>query len=227
MDKWKDVCRPTSEGGLGLRCMDDTVEAYSYKLWWRFREQNSLWVQQGSSPFGEGCSRLGLSAKELSDGCLEMAREGAPDFARVEDFWSNFGWMEEEIFDMLDEWGVPREVCEEILRVPANSWAKDITCWALTPHGNFTVASAWELIRHRGEKLEVYDLIWGKGINPTISVFLWRLLDNRIPVDAKVQWRRVSLASKWRCCSSSNVETRLHLFLNGEATAAVWKHFER
>ena len=43
--KWKDVCRPTSEGGLGIRCMADTVEACSYKLWWRFREQNSLWAQ--------------------------------------------------------------------------------------------------------------------------------------------------------------------------------------
>lgn len=75
--------------------------------------------------------------------------------------------------------------------------------------------------------MEIYDFIWGRGISPTISIFMWRLVANRIPVDAKVQWRGVSLASKCRCCLVSGSETRLHLFVNGEAANSVWKHFER
>lgn len=63
--------------------------------------------------------------------------------------------------------------------------------------------------------MEVYDFIWDRGIIPTISVFLWRLLANRIPVHAKVQWRGVSHASKCRCCLVSGSETGLHLFVNG------------
>ncbi|XP_047979233.1 uncharacterized protein LOC125221150 [Salvia hispanica] len=165
-----------------------------------------------------------LKDQPISEFC---SMTGTPSFARVEDFWTDTGWNEEVTLDVLDEWGVPREVCEEIMDIPINTGAKDIGRWTLTPHGNFTVASAWELIRNRGEKMEVYEFIWGKGISPTISVFLWRLLANRIPVDAKLQWRGVSLASKCHCCSEPDMETRLHLFVNSEAATGVWNHFAK
>ena len=44
-------------------------------------------------------------------------------------------------------------------------------------------------------------------------------------MDAKIQWRGVSLASKCRCCISPKEETRLHLFVNGEAAIGVWSFF--
>ena len=155
------------------------------------------------------------------------SKPGIPPFARVKEFWTDTGWRGEAILNLLNEWGVPREVSEEIMKIPVDTDAEDIGRWALTPHGNFTVASAWELLRHRGERMEVYEFIWSKDISPTISVFLWRLLANRLPVDAKLQWRGVSLASKCRCCAEPDMETRMHLFVNGEAATGVWKHFSR
>ena len=65
------------------------------------------------------------------------------------------------------------------------------------------------------------ELIWGKCITLSISMFLWRLLANKIPVDMKLQWRGISLASKCRCCDKPEVETRLHLFVNGSAARKV------
>ncbi|KAL0292127.1 UNVERIFIED_CONTAM: hypothetical protein Sradi_7002100 [Sesamum radiatum] len=41
---WKTICQP-GEGGLGIRKLSDVVEAFSLKLWWRFRNQCSLWAQ--------------------------------------------------------------------------------------------------------------------------------------------------------------------------------------
>jgi hypothetical protein len=32
--RWKDCCKPTLEGGIGLRKLDDISEALSHKLWW-------------------------------------------------------------------------------------------------------------------------------------------------------------------------------------------------
>lgn len=43
--KWEKVCLPTGEGGLGIRRLKDTVEAFGVKMWWRFREQESLWAK--------------------------------------------------------------------------------------------------------------------------------------------------------------------------------------
>lgn len=90
--KWKDVYRPTSEGGLGLRSMADTVEAYSYKLWWRFRERKSLWAEymykkywsissalniyrsSRFSPTWRRMFRAGLKCQSLIRWMLETAR---------------------------------------------------------------------------------------------------------------------------------------------------------
>ena len=103
-----------------------------------------------------------------------LSRQGAPDFARVEEFWTDTGWNEATLSNLMDEWGISREVVEEILLIPIDHSARDICRWNLTSNGNFTVASAWELLRHRGEPLGVYNIIWSKGISPTLSVFLWR-----------------------------------------------------
>lgn len=177
--KWKDACRPTSEGGLGIRCLADIVEAYSCKLWWRFREQNSLWAQfmykkywsvssslniYKSSRFSPNWRRMfkvgikcqGLIRWMLGEGKVSFwediwlkdqpisalcSRVGTPPFARVEEFWTESGWKGEDILDLLDEWGVPREVGEEIMGIPINMEAKDNGRWILTPHGNFSVFS--------------------------------------------------------------------------------------
>lgn len=43
--KRQRVCLTTDEGGLGIRSLADSMEAFSIKMWWRFREQESLWAQ--------------------------------------------------------------------------------------------------------------------------------------------------------------------------------------
>ncbi|KAL2498245.1 Uncharacterized protein Adt_23795 [Abeliophyllum distichum] len=43
--RWKDLCLPTEEGGLGFRRLQDLVDTFSLKLWWLFRSQRSLWAQ--------------------------------------------------------------------------------------------------------------------------------------------------------------------------------------
>src|SRR5438270_446748 len=43
--KWASLCLPTDEGGLGLRDIGDISKSYALKLWWRFREKNTLWAK--------------------------------------------------------------------------------------------------------------------------------------------------------------------------------------
>ncbi|XP_042033147.1 uncharacterized protein LOC121779791 isoform X2 [Salvia splendens] len=261
--KWEDVCRPTCEGGLGIRRMADTVEACSFKLWWRFREKSSLWAEYmhkkywsrsaafsiyRSCRFSPTWRRLFKAGSKchhllrwmLGKGNLNFwddvwvknqplsrlsLREEAPEFAWVKDVWRDSEWNEEVLREWLGEQGVPIEWIEDILLTPFDMEEEDKARWTLTPHGNFTLASAWEQVRHRGEEREVFKIIWNKSITPTISVFMWRLLANRLPIDEKLQWRGVAMASKCRCCAIPKSESRLHLFVNGEAAKGVWDHF--
>ncbi|EOY17513.1 Uncharacterized protein TCM_036737 [Theobroma cacao] len=42
---WGKIALPIAEGGLDIRNVEDVCEAFSMKLWWRFRTTNSLWTQ--------------------------------------------------------------------------------------------------------------------------------------------------------------------------------------
>ncbi|VFQ93921.1 unnamed protein product [Cuscuta campestris] len=41
--KWTALCKPTGEGGLGLRSLEDLQKACALKLWWKVINANSLW----------------------------------------------------------------------------------------------------------------------------------------------------------------------------------------
>lgn len=41
---WHNMCLPKDEGGIGIRKMQDIIDTFSIKRWWRFRTQNSLWA---------------------------------------------------------------------------------------------------------------------------------------------------------------------------------------
>ncbi|KAL0433131.1 UNVERIFIED_CONTAM: hypothetical protein Slati_2647400 [Sesamum latifolium] len=42
---WKNACFPVVEGGLGVRSLEDYVQSFSMKLWWRFQHRSSLWLE--------------------------------------------------------------------------------------------------------------------------------------------------------------------------------------
>ncbi|XP_073315708.1 uncharacterized protein [Primulina huaijiensis] len=43
--RWSRACLPVEEGGLGFRRLQDLVDSFSIKLWFRFRQGNSLWAK--------------------------------------------------------------------------------------------------------------------------------------------------------------------------------------
>ncbi|KAI0494214.1 hypothetical protein KFK09_024345 [Dendrobium nobile] len=39
------LCGPLNEGGLGCKNIEDSITAYSFKLWWNLRKNESLWAR--------------------------------------------------------------------------------------------------------------------------------------------------------------------------------------
>lgn len=42
---WPPLCLPVKEGRLGFRQLSDTCEAFNFKLWFKFRQQDYLWAR--------------------------------------------------------------------------------------------------------------------------------------------------------------------------------------
>ncbi|XP_042051501.1 uncharacterized protein LOC121796786 [Salvia splendens] len=116
--------KKTNEGGLGIRSLADSVEAFSLKMWWRFREQDSLWArEQVRWVVGEGNIN----------------------------FWFD-SWVTN--YPLREEEGLPEEVVERILQIPIDNGVRDRGRWKLSRNGEFSTASAWELVRSRAERNE-------------------------------------------------------------------------
>ncbi|XP_042016072.1 uncharacterized protein LOC121764049 [Salvia splendens] len=153
-----------------------------------------------------------------------------PQSQAVVSYWHEHAWDEDMLQSLSFRFGVPPDVIDQIRATPIELGAKDVRRWSLTSHGEFSVTSAWESIRTRLPKKEIFWLIWNQGLTPAISVFIWRLLFGRLPVDEKLQRRGFELASRCQCCRSPSVESLSHvthhlhvLVLAGKITSTHWR----
>ncbi|KAG6478403.1 hypothetical protein ZIOFF_061845 [Zingiber officinale] len=124
-------------------------------------------------------------------------------------------------------WGISGEAgnVEEVVQ----NGARDCIVWKPFLDEKFTLKSAWKGSWKDqqqvgvGQQQVVWRAVWSKLIFPNISVFVWRFLRKRLPVDEVLQRRGVYLASKCYCCDS--VESWDHLFYHGAIALEVWRYF--
>nr|XP_027075967.1 uncharacterized protein LOC113699817 [Coffea arabica] len=83
------------------------------------------------------------------------------------------------------------------------SWEKnDCMVWASSPSGEFSTASAWDLIHQRRTPSLMDDLLWSNVVPLKMSFFAWKVLRNLVPVDINLKRRGIPLASRCSCCLS-------------------------
>ncbi|XP_027171434.1 uncharacterized protein LOC113771000 [Coffea eugenioides] len=103
---------------------------------------------------------------------------------------------------------------------------QDQMVWEGSVSGEFTIVSAVEDLRRKGNTSLVSKYIWSSALPKKMSFFVWRLLRKWIPVDVQLQRKGVFLGSRCPCCSGAR-ETAEHLFVGGPVAAVVWGHFGR
>ncbi|XP_070045035.1 uncharacterized protein [Nicotiana tomentosiformis] len=137
---------------------------------------------------------------------------------RVDDTW------DEQLLVQSFPTDIAQHIKQEVIfGTTENSW--DVPRWMPSPSGNFSVSSAWNILRHRDHVNPDYNKIWTKDLPFKISFFLWILWKGKIPTDNL--WRRSGylVVSKCWCCSQPQEETFQHLFLTSETTTRVWRNF--
>ncbi|KAL2247931.1 UNVERIFIED_CONTAM: putative mitochondrial protein [Sesamum indicum] len=150
---------------------------------------------------------------------LAQLVRGAPDTMEpVCYYWHEGEWNVPKIFRI-----VPPQIAHIICRIPIAAGQRDRIVWTATSNGTFSTASAWEAIRVASPRRQLFTDIWHRSLRPTVSVFLWRLFQDWIPVDERMKRKGFSFASKCQCCEAE--ESISHLFVEGEVVREVWLHF--
>ncbi|XP_042056286.1 uncharacterized protein LOC121800861 [Salvia splendens] len=170
--KWQRVCLPIEEGGVGIRNLADVIEAFSIKMWWRFREQRSLWARYMHQKY---CSksfplvtyrsnRFSLMWRRLfkvGSLCREQVRWvlGNGEIS----FWYDSWVLSTPLVEMCDpgvilaeEVGLPDRVIDKILQITFDGRSRDMGRWKLTGNGDFSLASAGNLVRDRERNENVH-----------------------------------------------------------------------
>lgn len=146
---------------------------------------------------------------------------------RVAEFWQEGQWDINKLLILSAQVGISQQLVEEIIATPIVHDKPDTPRWNLSKSGKFTLASAWETVRSQRPIIPALEDIWHGCITTSMSIFIWRLLSNRIPVDTKLQWRKIELASKCYCCPlQPGIESLQHLFVNGVGASKVWRAFD-
>ncbi|XP_075087590.1 uncharacterized protein LOC142169603 [Nicotiana tabacum] len=171
--KWKNLCLPKEEGGVGFRSLHDVLKALFAKLWWKFRTSKSLWsnfmwnkyckkeipttvqFRQGSHVW-----RKILEAREEVEHKIlwKMNRGSANEVAefRVDDTW------DEQLLAQSFPANIAQHIRQKVIfGTTDDSW--DVPRWMPSPSGNFSVSSAWNILRHRDHVYPYYNKLWTKG----------------------------------------------------------------
>ncbi|KAL0316504.1 UNVERIFIED_CONTAM: hypothetical protein Sradi_5528600 [Sesamum radiatum] len=118
---------------------------------------------------------------------------------------------------------IPMPFAQTFCQIPIAASQGDKIVWTGSSTGDFSTKSAWEAIRQASPRRQLLADVWHHSLRPTISVFLWRLFQDRIPVDARMRQKGFSFPSKCQCCEAE--ETVSRLFIESVAVQGVWQHF--
>ncbi|XP_060177865.1 uncharacterized protein LOC132607803 [Lycium barbarum] len=146
--------------------------------------------------------------------------EGVQD---VKELMLQVGWnigKLQQLFPMDD---IVDHILEELhFHEPKEEW--DRPRWMMTALGKFTVGTAWELLRSKSVKSDVFKNMWTLGVPFKISFFFWRLWKYKIPVGEVV--RRIGVDTEATCyyCDHRQYETVDHLFVTGNIATKVWTY---
>ncbi|PIN01792.1 hypothetical protein CDL12_25699 [Handroanthus impetiginosus] len=202
---WQTHCFPYNEYGFGIRCLTDVIRAFSYSLWARFLKDKYgfHFNEESYTPLASSSltwRRLWAIKETVERQLFWSIGYGAISFWH--DHWCGHTTISKHfnipaptivlVAAYIDDgaWNLGKlhsdlrsEMINVIIEVPITTTNKDIPIWKLLHDGNFNISIAWELVWQRAPPNCLAKAIWLPFIPPTISIFVLRLLHNKIPFE--------------------------------------------
>ncbi|XP_060190742.1 uncharacterized protein LOC132620026 [Lycium barbarum] len=211
LKKNNPILVPWKQGSHVWRKMLQARDLMDHQIWWQLRMGSSLlWFDNWS---GLGPLYFIVPPEFQCNEAIE----------NVSDVVIDGRWHVPAIRNNL-----PEDLAEYILhevKPPAKPGEIDKPWWMLEKNREFSVKSAWEYLRSRGEKKKVYKKIWVKGFPFKIAFLMWRVWHFKIPLDEVVKSWGYHMPSRCFCCVEPKEENVPHIFLRSTTAQATWKYF--
>ncbi|XP_060190593.1 uncharacterized protein LOC132619834 [Lycium barbarum] len=142
-----------------------------------------------------------------------------------DDFVIDEGVQDVKELMLQDGWNIgrlqqlfPMDIVDYILEElhfhePKEEW--DRPRWMMTASGKFTVGTAWELLRSKAVKSDVFKNMWISGVPFKISFFFWRLWKYKIPVGEELLLHKCGLMLKLLLASQHSFNKSGRFFRSG------------
>ncbi|KAF6164473.1 hypothetical protein GIB67_025299 [Kingdonia uniflora] len=131
-------------------------------------------------------------------------------------------------FINVDGWNFPADISLAFLamgidinNIPCNPSVEDIQTWKPDVHCDFSVKNAFECTRKCLDIAWWWRYTWRKCLHPSLSGLAWRLMNQILPTDEKVQRKGIPITSVCVHCGS-NAETEDHIFFECPTTKVMW-----
>ncbi|KAG4935440.1 hypothetical protein JHK82_049743 [Glycine max] len=101
----------------------------------------------------------------------------------------------------------------------------DVWVWKANPSGNYSGQSAYHMLRGEtteGSQNECFEELWKIKIPRKISVFVWRLLRDRLLTRTNLQRRQVQINDLSCPFYKSMEEDSTHLFIHCNKIQPIW-----
>lgn len=117
---------------------------------------------------------------------------------------------------------VVKNITEEILRLNVKSKnGFNVTLRKPNIEGMFTIASAWEAIRLKGENVGLMKWVWNNLTPQKVSMCMWKAHFNHKPFDDRIKDCGVYMASTCNCCLERKQDTLDHVLSLGAVVSMV------
>ncbi|XP_012842530.1 PREDICTED: uncharacterized protein LOC105962752 [Erythranthe guttata] len=245
--KWKTICTPVEDGGLGIRPLNQVMWCLHGKLLWQVMQKKSLWAKFANAKYcdkrrnssGQSTSPLWRSIYSHSDSLAECSKwnVGSGDIR----FWAD-NWVGEVLvgplpsdhtltvataMQHLSEYLklIPPSLHESVRKVTLDPDQPDRLIFTLTQSGDFSTKEYWRHIRVLGRREAWTNRIWHQFLPHKTCGFMWKLIHHALPVDQRIISRGIPMVSRCVCCKNPHQEDVQHLFFQSEVAGQVWQHF--
>lgn len=245
---WHRLCFPTSEGGLGFRNLMDVVRSFACKLWWKYVNRLGLWADflhtlstttKLKTSSWRRILAIRMQASTLSHvkvnngecsfwfdnwrggGILAVTNHPPMEHLSVASFVrdrptisaSLVMYLDGDIIADLNDYTLP------------DSAARDVYTWHPTPHGDFSISSAYHSVRSRVPITPIWRILWQPVIPLRISFFIWKAYNNLLPLPNTMCRMGFSMAPSICSFCGAASESLQHIFLTCPFSTAIWNHF--
>ncbi|KAF6161998.1 hypothetical protein GIB67_021919 [Kingdonia uniflora] len=218
---WAKTFKPTNEGGLGLRRLQDINKSLLMKLVWEVIQGKTEWAKYIHTKFYNTAGGMTNYYKNSSmwPAIKEVINIMKPQMQWVvgsgkqiniwDSLWIRDSLLREEILGQSHLNTVDQLITNGHWNIPAeidNVFQQLVQVMPITGLDKKRPAVWW------------YKWVWGSSVHPKISNFNWRLMNRAVPTESELQNRGVTTVSICCMCNSA-AETIEHLFWDCSLTS--------